>query len=108
MILEYYTAIIMLSIFAMLTMLLCLRSTCSLSKKERRFFCLEFCTIALAALSLRMKELRKDAPLLPTVSLGYTAYDPMKGSLQEALELADQKMYRFKQQVHAGENAESI
>lgn len=55
-----------------------------------------------------MKELRKDAPLLPTVSLGYTAYDPMKGSLQEALELADQKMYRFKQQVHAGENAESI
>lgn len=80
MILEYYTAIIMLSVFAMLTMLLC----------------------------LRMKELRKEAPLLPTVSLGYTAYDPMKGSLQEALELADQKMYRFKQQVHAGENAESI
>ena len=61
-----------------------------------------------AALSLRMKELRKDAPLLPTLSLGYTAYDPMKGSLQEALELADQKMYRFKQQIHAGENAESI
>lgn len=61
-----------------------------------------------AALSLRMKELRKEAPLLPTVSLGYTAYDPMKGSLQEALELADQKMYRFKQQVHAGENAGGI
>lgn len=69
--------------------------------------CLLF-IFCLAALSLRMKELRKNAPLLPTVSLGYTAYDPMKGSLQEALELADQKMYRFKQQVHAGENAESI
>ena len=61
-----------------------------------------------AAFSLRMKELRKDMPPLPTVSLGYTAYDPEKGSLQEALELADQKMYRYKQQVHAGEHTETI
>ena len=48
--LQYYTAVVLFSVFAMFTMILCVSSARALSKWEQRMFFLEFSGIAIAAL----------------------------------------------------------
>ena len=50
-----------------------------------------------ASLAKRMKSLRAQEPTLPKLSYGSAAYDPKVDTFQDAVDRADQEMYRFKQ-----------
>ena len=46
---------------------------------------------------MEMDEYRKIDPRVPTVSIGYTDYDPQRQNIQDAVAKADEMMYRYKE-----------
>jgi GGDEF domain-containing protein len=52
-----------------------------------------------------MAKARQEEPVLPKLSMGYAIFDPEYLTPQEAIEEADQMMYRVKQSRKKAEQA---
>lgn len=96
---DFYSAIVFLSAFIMIIMVLLVRSNDLVEYSEKQTIYTISVLVIAGAVSEWLAALREQCERLPLVSVGYACYHPERDSIEDAIARADQMMYHYKRKL---------
>lgn len=96
---DFYSAIVFLSAFIMIIMVLLVRSNDLVEYSEKQTIYTISVLVIAGAVSEWLAAQREQCERLPLVSAGYACYHPERGSIEDVIARADQMMYHYKRKL---------